>query len=257
MAPLERYDWIAIVIKVKRDGPPDLTVACGEVKINVHKGIVSKECEFFKKACGGESQGTIDKIIRLDDDPVNAVMATIEYMYTGQYGNTLSRGFSPHNDDHQIDTAIQVCAIAKKYNIPGLLEVAVFSFRCHVDNMWWPPMDYRDKIREIYGSSNSSSADLQQSVVVSAYRMLKRLLPKDGFERFLWDQGRFTTDILLHSQLKHISRKDIYQRLRRCPKCAEGIGIDLKPNSGYKCPDCGKDSNGSLWVPIRLFATML
>ncbi|PVI05400.1 hypothetical protein DM02DRAFT_668342 [Periconia macrospinosa] len=69
----------------------DLTITCGDDTYKVHKAIVCKRSEFFKRAVSFGGKETEDNLIELKEDEPEVIELLLEYLYSGDYNTPDSK----------------------------------------------------------------------------------------------------------------------------------------------------------------------
>ncbi|KAM0805987.1 BTB/POZ protein, partial [Usnea florida] len=173
----------------------DLVVRCGEEEYKVHRAILCPRSAFFAKACNGNFIERKTGIITMDDDDPEAVKRLLLYLYTFDYpdeddsdvpvttdrsytpplpsattleesiSDTMSDscdGATPH--DPRMMTNVLVYAVAEKYDIPELKDLAKHKFGTLARSKW--PQDGFHAVTEaVFSTTPDTDMGLRQIVM--------------------------------------------------------------------------------------------
>ncbi|KAL8296844.1 hypothetical protein RB597_006116 [Gaeumannomyces tritici] len=159
----------------------DLTISCGAKDYLVHKSIVCPRSDFFAKACRGPfKEAQEGKISLPEDDPV-AVHSMVFYLYHLKYDVSQSwketSGEEVPKDGSELVEHAKVYALAEKYGIPCLKELARKNFKTAADEHWNSDKFF-DAAHEAYTNTLETDRGLRDTVVDTLYKY-KDLLKKD------------------------------------------------------------------------------
>jgi len=190
----------------------DLTIKTGEQSFRVHKAIVCPRSPFFMKACDGQFkvialskkiicwyicskilQEAASGVITLDDDP-DSIRRMISFIYTLDYDDE-----APQNGTWGVKTeptsaekpalfsSIRVYAVAEKYDIKDLKELARSRFSTWASKNW-NHSEFPMMVQEVYDSTPSSDRGLREIVETIVRKNANCLLHNVKFKKFLISQ---------------------------------------------------------------------
>ncbi|SMR49069.1 unnamed protein product [Zymoseptoria tritici ST99CH_3D1] len=127
----------------------DFTIKYGPCVANVHKAVICAQSAYFKIACdeNGFKEGKISMItLDISDDPasddVEAIGYLIHFFYHLDYevkmrgadsGQTSQARIAPSMPGDSALAHAKVFAVAEKYQVPGLKELAVSKFKAAME----------------------------------------------------------------------------------------------------------------------------
>lgn len=219
----------AFVVNFGTAGSTDLQLKSRSETFNVHKKVLCSRSEFFGKACEGEFKEASSGVIDLSKDDPDAVKAMLQFCYT---------------TDYAYDAALhaKVYAIAEKYNIKPLKDLACTKFEIAADRDWYSPY-FPVTIGFVYTSTPPDDRGLRDIVVKLSRDHLKPLLDRPEFESMMEDNGDFGKDLV----------KAIAHRLEpgaatyKCGACGKFMTAWLNPSRNFVCPSCCTSYSYASW----------
>ncbi|KAK5741665.1 hypothetical protein LTR17_003871 [Elasticomyces elasticus] len=101
----------------------DLTLVCGKKRFKVHKCVLDTQSTVFRKMLGGDFKEAEQNKIKLEDDMPDVLAALLHYLY-----HTALPTAAPGITKAQSNFMVWVYAIADKYDVPGLRDLATARF---------------------------------------------------------------------------------------------------------------------------------
>ncbi|KAL2349830.1 hypothetical protein BJ546DRAFT_604519 [Cryomyces antarcticus] len=212
----------------------DLKIRCSDGReIKAHRVVLSSQSPVFAAACRGPFREASSGVIDLDDDVPYAVHAMLHWFYHFDYGYDSKARETPasihveatapddkgkpqldqHIDkkqkaDHQAGKTqvksdvsplvfhVRTYAIADKYDLPGLKELACSKFAGVAAKAWDSP-SFTLAIRSIYATTPSTDRGLRDVVIKIAHVHMTALLQDCGeFVALLKENAEFAADLV-------------------------------------------------------------
>ncbi|KAL0257830.1 hypothetical protein SLS55_006995 [Diplodia seriata] len=147
-------------ITAMRESPSssDFTIHCRGREFKVHKDVLSLRSRYFLRMFQQRYLETVTGKIELQDEDPDAVADMIGYMYSTHFYRVQ---MPDPTYIAMIDRHVQLCIVADKYEVDGLLHVALngvrrsFSF-CPADD-WPSPAALLRIITHVYDSTTERS----------------------------------------------------------------------------------------------------
>lgn len=212
-------------------GSTDLQLKCRSETFNVHKQVLCSRSEFFWKACKGGFKEASSGVIDLSEDDPDAVKAMLQFCYT---------------IDYAYDTALhaKVYAIAEKYNIKPLKDLARTKFEKAADRDWDSPY-FPITTGFVYTSTPPDDRGLRDIVIKLSKDHLKSLLDRPEFESMMEDNGDFGKDLV--KAIAHRLELEPGTATYKCCACKKLTTAWLNPDRNFACPSCGASYSYALW----------
>ncbi|KAI9767184.1 MAG: hypothetical protein M1839_004603 [Geoglossum umbratile] len=201
----------------------DVTISNGEREFKVHKAVICPQSSFFMAACDGDFQVNITEAksgrIELASDDPDTVERMISYLYVFDYddetySNTTFQArkpaaiteTTPNSGNSQeakgeigerpaLFSAVRVYAIAEKYDIKGLKELAMERLSAWVETNWnhdkFPAM-----VREAYESTPGSDRGLRDIIERVLAKHATEVVNDVKFKDLLCEVGSLSLAIL-------------------------------------------------------------
>lgn len=216
---------------------------CGNKEYPVHKVLVCTRSPFFAKACDGPYEEGRSGVIDLSDDDHDAVDSMVCYLYNGYYpriesGTTVSVAQPPCSKSWTVDdfgkesnllrmdtdigglTAIgevtlglqvkylclhaRVYALAEKYAVSGLKEIALRYFRYVADDETCNLEEFSDASELAYTTTIDADRGLRD-VVVKALHENYKALDQDHVQGLLKRHPNLAIDFIMHYRAKQMA----------------------------------------------------
>lgn len=103
---------------------------------------------------------------------------------------------------------ISVYAIADKYDIPGLKDMALAKFRISIHGCESIPKHLSTLIRAVYSTTPDSDRGLRSIIVEHCHRHLKELMRSGLFQQTMQELGSFAVDLLRKSRKEDGKEQD-------------------------------------------------
>ncbi|KAH7110418.1 hypothetical protein B0J13DRAFT_570183 [Dactylonectria estremocensis] len=166
----------------------DLKITCGGKEYPVHKVLLCTRSSFFKKACDSAfKEGESNTIDFLEDD-TEAVDSMICYVYNGYYPRTELVTMGPKIENLNSTWKIEefgeatlglqieyltlhakVYALAEKYEVSGLKEMALRNFKFIADGEACSRAEFSDACEIAYTTTIDSDRELRDAAVKALY----------------------------------------------------------------------------------------
>lgn len=168
----------------------DLKLVCGTKIVRAHSFLLKPRSTFFAARCEAGFSDPTDKCIELPDDFMPSVARMVDYCYLMDYsdGPVLEHGGSPEPSYvSRAHTNAQVYALADKYDIVGLLILAIMKFDVTMEAEFAsapvrPDMAHLIAIISlVYNSTPDSNRVLRDRVINYVWKHWKELSPKPEF----------------------------------------------------------------------------
>ncbi|KAH6873632.1 hypothetical protein B0T10DRAFT_449832 [Thelonectria olida] len=202
----------------------DLTVRCGNKEYPVHKVLACTRFPFLAKACDGPYEEGRSGVIDLSDDDHDAVDSMICYLYNGYYpriesGTTVSVAQPPGSKSWTVDDFgevtlglqvkylclhARVYALAEKYAVSGLKEIALRYFRYVADGETCNLEEFSDASELAYTTTIDSDRGLRD-VVIKALHENYKALDQDHVQGLLKRHPNLAIDFIMHYRAKQMA----------------------------------------------------
>ncbi|KAM3449329.1 hypothetical protein MY3296_007025 [Beauveria thailandica] len=176
----------------------DLQILCNGQIIDVHKIILCSYSPVFFAALSGPYQEKENGIYEIKDSLYPYVFAMVTFMYTGFYEAPYEDSTVLLEGHPEVVFHAGMVALADKYLIPSLRELALENFNECVEL----EMDFRSLLRSVsgvYAIEGDGSAELRR-ILVSRFEVgLASYIDENGMKDFLRkiseSNPQFTTDL--------------------------------------------------------------
>ena len=229
----------------------DLKLKCGSEVFNVHKKVLCGQSKFFANACKDGFKEASSGVIDLSEDDPIAIKAMLQYCYTADYahGTALHAGVSDHKTQsrNSISNLIlpQVYALAEKYGIRYLKELACSNFKQAADTDWESPF-YPATISAVYTSTLPGDRSLRDITVANSKIHIDSLLKNPEFETMMEENGEFGKDLVKAMGSK--STAEAQCATYGCGSCGKAMTARLEGVQQIFCLFCGQDYTYKQWV---------
>lgn len=210
----------------------DLVVTCNGHEWKVHKFCLCAHSDFFQSTCGGEFKEAKESKVDLKDDDPQAVEGLIHYCYNFDYPDHINgqAGVSPLVLD------IRVFAIADKYFVEPLKQLAIKKFETRVKTEW-DTAAFADAAGEVYQSTAQGPNPLK-SIVVSTVKehstgLLDESKQDSQFLKILSTTTAFGADV----SIALAKPSDTSTKLFKCPSCACVFHCESRLGKRFTCPN--------------------
>ena len=222
----------------------DLTLTCGDDEYRVHRAIVCPHSAFFEAACGGDfavnypstesigpastkadgNQEASSRTIALVDDDPETVRRMLSYMYTFDYQDELDELQSEVEDSDEPNSlptedggpalwsGVRVYALAEKYGMPELKEMAKKRFRAWVEKHWSSD-DLPAMAKEIFETTPPADEGLRKTVTKVVATHIHELLPQESWAKVIGETSQLGLMVLLHYCDKEESAETLNKEL--------------------------------------------
>jgi len=215
----------------------DLIVQSTDKEHHVHKAIVCPRSAFFAKACEGAFKEARTGVINLlDDDPL-AVQLMVDYFYHLNYHISWYRGCSKNTqpksptieEDASSEDALwrresedekstrsanerplpkltihaTVFALAEKYAVEDLMELALDKFKEEAETNW-NPVDFLQAAEVVYTTTTEEVRGMRTAVLDILYQYPSILVKPEG-QKLAKNVGDLTFDALMHMVARRAS----------------------------------------------------
>ncbi|OAL38196.1 hypothetical protein AYO20_02648 [Fonsecaea nubica] len=228
MAPANHAEAMSVLLESAEFS--DLILACQDQEFLVHRAIVCPHSAFFSKSCSGDFKEASSKRIELKEDDPATVKRMVSYMYTFDYEDEKNQSLksddrssvspeegeeaveitsvksdivSDHNENQPaLVSSVRVYAIADKYGIPPLKELARQRF-CDWAETNWLHEDFCSIAQEIFSSTPHNDRGLRDVVVQIVAMHANDLIQKDEFRSLVEEVGDLGLGILCQVLKQH------------------------------------------------------
>jgi len=222
----------------------DLTLTCGDDEYRVHRAIVCPHSAFFEAACGGDfavnypsaesigpvstkadgNQEASSRTIALVDDDPETVQRMLSYMYSFDYQDErheLQPEVEDSDEQSSLPTedggptlwsSVRVYALAEKYGIPELKEMAKKRFQVWVEKHWSCD-DLPAMAKEIFESTPPADEGLRKTVTEVVATHIHELLPQESWVKAIGETSQLGLMVLLHYCDKEESAETLNKEL--------------------------------------------
>ncbi|KAH8656126.1 hypothetical protein BGZ60DRAFT_417837 [Tricladium varicosporioides] len=193
----------------------DLIIRSGDRVFKVHRAVICPRSRFFAAACDGPFQECISKEISLEEDDPHTVERMLAYLYTSDYCDRDYSGpvaveTSPEELQPMIEKQdnastttnepsllnnVLVYAIAEKYGITGLKEMAQAKFQSQAGSLL-SAKEFPEIIRELYRSTPSSDRGLRDIVSQLCAQRGRTIIDNSDLNSIIVEIGEFGLDLL-------------------------------------------------------------
>jgi len=206
-----------------------VTLHFGGESILAHKVILAGHSKWFSNAFEGRFQEASADFICLHDDDPCAMMKMLQYIYQLPI-------YEKSNDTataKELLEIVEVCVVADKYVVSGLLETASKHFEAMAATSWvdlWTSDSLYKVIKRIYDTSPSPDSQLRQIAVsrTCAHINCLKQTPNKSVVRALFEQlPEFSTDVILRLSEQNEVLEKPFQTVLNNPEAATGTRTPL------------------------------
>ncbi|KAI9862326.1 MAG: hypothetical protein M1813_004802 [Trichoglossum hirsutum] len=224
----------------------DLTIKAGEQSFKVHKAI---------EATSG--------VISLDDDP-DSVRRMISFIYTCDYDDEVPLQPTLANNSMLVEkpalfSSIRVYAVAEKYDIKDLKELARSRFSTWASENW-NHSEFSMMIQEVYDSTPDSDRGLRDIVEAIVKKNVNCALHSDEFMKLLMSQMRELGVAVLTAAVEEVHNlTEQKQRMEKKLKITEEVLKSTKSKldkykirTSTRCYNCNESLGGAQVFAVSL-----
>ncbi|KAF6235108.1 hypothetical protein HO173_006735 [Letharia columbiana] len=209
----------------------DMTIRCGSKEYKVHRSVICPRSTFFAAACNGEFMEAKSATITMNDDDLQAVENMLLYLYTLDYPDeevpnvpadhgAMDSSLPPHlrtistttEEDTNVGTTLGliegttlhdprmmnhalVYAVADKYDIPELKELAKCKFQTLARSKW--PHDDLHAVTEIvFSTTPDQDMGLRQIILDICAEHFQDILKDEGSRDAVLNTKAITVAVL-------------------------------------------------------------
>ncbi|KAI1001995.1 hypothetical protein K3495_g6209 [Podosphaera aphanis] len=183
----------------------DVRIKIFDQVLYAHENIIGIQSEYFKKAFQKRSQAFAEadtKTIEFNEGSGAAYWRAFEYLYTGNYSDTLP--ISSFAEDPPLLKDVRVYALADMFLIEGLKKLSEAKFARRIRGCALND-SYVACVQEVYNSTIGDNNKMRSEVVnwgVDRVNQIKRGMVDDTIAEFLElidEGGKFAIDFFLVS----------------------------------------------------------
>ncbi|KAK8145657.1 hypothetical protein G3M48_004178 [Beauveria asiatica] len=170
----------------------DLQLLCDGQIIDVHKIIICSYSPVLFAALSGPYQEQDEGVYEIKDSSYPIVLGMVEFMYKGTYKVSNHDSTAVHGGHPRVLFHAGMVALADKYLIPSLRELALSKFKKCVNS----ETDFRPLLQSVsgvYAIQGDGNAELRRILVSHFEDWFASYIGRDGMEDLLRDISKTKT----------------------------------------------------------------
>ncbi|KAM4065565.1 BTB/POZ domain-containing protein [Hirsutella rhossiliensis] len=203
----------------------DFTITCGSAEYRVHKAIVCPRSRFFAAACNDAFQEGHNGVVNLPEDDPRIVRLMVYFFYHLTYpavslddaDTAAARQHAFLEKVHHLRVHAMVYALAEKYSVDGLKDLAMRKFEQEVGKHW-DSDDFIQAAEYAYTSTVEGDRGLR-NLVVKTFEEHHSLLRKEDAKAMVKRVESLAYDLLMAFHM--IMRVITYDPPANTPKMDE------------------------------------
>ncbi|EJP69417.1 BTB/POZ domain protein [Beauveria bassiana ARSEF 2860] len=215
----------------------DLQLLCNGQAIGVHKIVLCSHSPVFLTALSGPYQESEEEIYEVNDSSYPIVVGMVTFMYTGSYKAPDENSTVVHKGYAGVLFHAGMVALADKYLIPSLRELALREFRKCVD--WETNLRaLLQSVSGVYAIEGDGRAELRHILVNRFDSRLAFHIEDHGMEHLLREISEITPQFTIDLAMALL----LTTSTARCQSCHETIHTArVRVSAGrIKCKTCGR-----------------